>query len=158
VPSVSRVQARVCGAVDPPQVPLPQVYVVTLRDWVPDSSQVPEKLPHADQAVADVSSQVVPSVSRVQAPDSVDVDEPHEPASQVYTVRVRDRVPDSSHVSANPPHDDHALRSSDPHDAPSVERLHGRVSVAVTGVQPSPAQVYSVRVRLCVPVVSQTLS
>ena len=99
-PSVSREHERVCGLVEPPQVPAPQVYVVTLRDWVPVSSQTPEKLPHDDHAVAAVSSQVVPSVSREQAPDSVDVVEPHDPASQVYTVRVRDRVPDSSQTSA----------------------------------------------------------
>lgn len=47
VPVVLRVQAWVSVEVEGWQEPEPQAYVVTVRDWVPVSPQVPLKPLHA---------------------------------------------------------------------------------------------------------------
>jgi len=99
----------------------------------------------------------VPSVSRLQDPDSVDDDDPHAPASQVYVVTDRDRDPVSSQVVVYPLQLDHAPYDVEPHEVPFVLREHDRDSVVVELRQVPVPQSYVVTVRVCVPVLSQVL-
>jgi hypothetical protein len=81
---------------------------VTVRLWVPVVSHPPAKPPQPPQEPVVVEPQLVPSVSRVHAPVSDDDSTVQVPALQRGVITVRDQVPDSPHVPANPPHALHA--------------------------------------------------
>jgi hypothetical protein len=101
VPSVSLEQLRRSVPLKPTQAPAEHFLPVTLRDWVPDSSQVLAKLPHADQLPYENAAQAVPSVLRMHCPSSVPVVRAHVPAWQVKVVTERARAGAvSSHVPA----------------------------------------------------------
>jgi hypothetical protein len=61
-----------------------------------------------------VAPQLVPSVSRVHASESVDVAPTHAPLVHVNVVRLRVRVPLSAQASANPPHAPQSPRMGGP--------------------------------------------
>ncbi len=103
-----RVQERVSVEVLLPHEPPPHVYVVTVRDCVPVVSQVLVKPPHAPHDPYVVEPQEFPLVLRVQASVSLAISVVHDPSVQRGIMRIRDRVPVSSHTSEKPPQAPHA--------------------------------------------------
>lgn len=110
-----------------PQVPVPQVRVVTLRERVPVASQVPLNPPQLLHGPVDVEPQLTPSVLREHPSDCVDVFEPQVPLPHVRVVTERDRLPVSSHVPLKPPQLLQAPVVVDPQLTPSVFREHAPV-------------------------------
>jgi hypothetical protein len=101
--------------------------------------------------------QKFPSLSRLQVCDSGVIDAGlHVPLPHVYSVRVRDCVPLSSHDELKPEHALHALYVGEPHAAPAVERAHACDSSLETDEHVPPEQTGSVRVRVCVPLSSHS--
>ena len=98
---------------------------------------------------------VIPSVSRVHEPISVDVDGAHAPDAHEYVVTDRERVPVSSHMLLNPPHVPQlpVIVAAQP-VTPSVSRVHEPVSVVVDGAHAPDAHAYVVTERERVPVSS----
>ena len=159
VPSVSRVHEPVSVVVDGAHAPDAHEYVVTDRERVPVSSHALLKPPHALHVPYVVAAHpVIPSVSRVHEPVSVDVDGAHAPDAHEYVVTDRERVPVSSHMLLNPPHALHVPYVVAAHPViPSVSRVHEPVSVDVDGAQAADAHAYVVTDRERVPVSSHML-
>ena len=90
MPSVSRVQVRDSVLVTAWQALPEHEYVVTVRDCVPDSPQVPAKPVQTLQAPTVGVPQLVPEVERPQAWVSVLVEGWQAPLAQAYVVTERD--------------------------------------------------------------------
>jgi hypothetical protein len=113
------------------QLPAPQMRSVIVRDWVPLSSHAFAKPPQLPQAPTTRVPQLLPSVLRVQDCIWVLITSVHAPPPQVGVVTIRDCVPPSSHVEANPPHAP---------QAPGVAGPHGCVLQSASAQSVSPSQ------------------
>lgn len=119
IPSVSRIHAPFSDVATGSHDDDAQVGVVTLRERMPDSSQVPENPPHALHAPVVTLPHEPPSVSRVHERASLADESVHAPLSQECVSTLRLCEPDSSQVSAYIAHWPHAPNSVAWHSVPS---------------------------------------
>jgi len=139
------------------QVPLSHVYSVRSRVCAAVSSQVVENPKQGLHPVKVSSAHIVPSVARMHPCVSTVSALPHVPLEQVKSVRVRDSVPDSSQGPAKSPHAPHPVKVAIAQVSPLVVREQPCISIVGVLRQDPLAQRSSVRVRVCVPDVSQRL-